>query len=454
MQSSILHARMRLLLPLATLSAIVIAFAGLSYVWSPVPISDAVAGGGDPEATTTPAVAIGSTSATLAGTVDPNGDATTYWFQYGETTSYGKYTAASSAGSGNSTKPVSATITGLTPSTLYHFRVVAIDDEDEWGVGSDRTFTTLPPPPLATTATATAIEQTSATLNASVSPNGSPTSYHFDYGTTTNYDSRVPAADVPVGSDAVPHSVGEVLGGLLAGTTYHYRAVATNASGVSYGADASFVTAGVPVAEPPTTTQPPIQPPSSPPAQATLPPATPPVFGTSATIATVSGTVLVTLPGGTGRLALDAASTVPVGTTIDATRGSLKLTNVRDASGKLQSGTFWGGSFTVRQTRGKHATTVLTLTAPLACARSSRHPSSVTAVKPPMRQLWGKDKNGRFVTRGRTAVATVRGTAWVTRDTCAGTLVKVSSGAVSVRDLVKKRTVIVTAGRSYLARVR
>ena len=66
----------------------------------------------------------------------------------------------------------------------------------------------------------------------------------------------------------------------------------------------------------------------------------------------------------------------------------------------------------------------------------------------------GTDNNGRFVTRGRTAVATVRGTAWFTRDTCAGTLVKVTSGTVAVNDLVRKRTVIVRAGRSYLARVR
>jgi hypothetical protein len=40
------------------------------------------------------------------------------------------------------------------------------------------------------------------------------------------------------------------------------------------------------------------------------------------------------------------------------------------------------------------------------------------------------------------------------RDTCAGTLVKVTKGAVSVRDLVKRRTVVVTAGRSYLARLK
>ncbi len=67
---------------------------------------------------------------------------------------------------------------------------------------------------------------------------------------------------------------------------------------------------------------------------------------------------------------------MPVGTTIDATRGTLKLTNIKNSSGKLQTGSFWGGAFTFRQTRGKQATTVLTLTAPLSCSKSRLHPAS------------------------------------------------------------------------------
>ena len=177
-------------------------------------------------------------------------------------------------------------------------------------------------------------------------------------------------------------------------------------------------------------------------------------FGRSATISTVSGAVVVKLPGGTDYLPLSPASTVPVGTTIDASGGKVRLTNVRDRSGKLQTGTFWGGSFVVRQARGKRAPTVLTLTAPMRCARSARHLSSVNPKKGRVRELWGRDNHGRFETHGRSAVATVRGTAWLMRDTCAGTLVKVTRGAVSVRDLVKHRTVVVLAGRSYVARLR
>jgi hypothetical protein len=136
--------------------------------------------------------------------------------------------------------------------------------------------------------------------------------------------------------------------------------------------------------------------------------------------------------------------------TIDATAGTLKLTNVRDTSGKFQTGTFWGGTFSVTQTRHKNASTVLSLKAPLRCP-APRARMLAFAQKPPERHLWGRDNQGRFVTHGRTAVATVRGTAWLMRDTCAGTLVKVSRGAVSVHDLIRNLTVLVHAGRSYLA---
>ena len=85
------------------------------------------------------------------------------------------------------------------------------------------------------------------------------------------------------------------------------------------------------------------------------------------------------------------------------------------------------------------------------CPASALQLAAVTA-KQRVRQLWGTDRNGRFVTRGRTAVATVRGTAWFTRDTCAGTLVQVTRGSVNVRALVKKRTIVVRAGHRYLAR--
>ncbi len=62
------------------------------------------------------------------------------------------------------------------------------------------------------------------------------------------------------------------------------------------------------------------------------------------------------------------------------------------------------------------------------------------------------DAKGRFRTQGKYATAAVRGTVWLTEDRCDGTLIRVRTGSVTVRDLVRKRTVVVRAGQSYLAR--
>jgi hypothetical protein len=71
-----------------------------------------------------------------------------------------------------------------------------------------------------------------------------------------------------------------------------------------------------------------------------------------------------------------------------------------------------------------------------------------------VRRLWGRDNGGRFRTHGRHSHATVRGTRWVTVDRCDGTLTRVTEGAVSVRDRVRRRTVLVRSGHSYLAKSR
>ena len=68
----------------------------------------------------------------------------------------------------------------------------------------------------------------------------------------------------------------------------------------------------------------------------------------------------------------------------------------------------------------------------------------------PVRRLWGKGK-GRFRTRGRYAAAAIRGTWWLTADYCSRTLISVKQGTVTVRDLVKRKTVTVAAGKSYSA---
>ena len=78
-----------------------------------------------PAVTTGDASSIGQTTATIAGTVDPNGAATTYHFEYGTTTSYGLTTADTAAGDGTPSVDVKATLSGLTSDTTYHYRLVA-----------------------------------------------------------------------------------------------------------------------------------------------------------------------------------------------------------------------------------------------------------------------------------------------------------------------------------------
>jgi hypothetical protein len=107
-----------------------------------------------PAAQTGAASALTTTTATLAGSVTPNGRATGRRFVYGTTTAYGSATAVQDAGAGDAAAAGDAAISGLTPATTYHFRVEAIREGAVVAVtGADATFTTppaaTPPPPAA-----------------------------------------------------------------------------------------------------------------------------------------------------------------------------------------------------------------------------------------------------------------------------------------------------------------
>ena len=96
---------------------------------------------GTPFAVTKPATSVGATSATLAGTINPQGIDTHYIFQYGTTIGYGHSTASTDAGSGRGTVAASAPVSGLTALSTYHYRVVALSDAG-FRYGLDMTFTT------------------------------------------------------------------------------------------------------------------------------------------------------------------------------------------------------------------------------------------------------------------------------------------------------------------------
>jgi hypothetical protein len=97
-------------------------------------------------------------------------------------------------------------------------------------------------PPKATTGAATNVNSTSATLNGTVNPEGSATSYYFEYGLTTSYGSKKPTTAEGLGSGLIDLPVSQGLSGLAAATTYHYRIVAEGPAGTTKGADKTFTT--------------------------------------------------------------------------------------------------------------------------------------------------------------------------------------------------------------------
>jgi phosphodiesterase/alkaline phosphatase D-like protein len=102
-----------------------------------------------PGAVTGAATAVGSTTATVTGTIDTNGATTSWNVQYGTTTSYGVNTTAQAVANSAAPVPVSAALSGLAPLTLFHYRIVAYHSGTSIGAGADGTFFTEPTKPLA-----------------------------------------------------------------------------------------------------------------------------------------------------------------------------------------------------------------------------------------------------------------------------------------------------------------
>ena len=203
-------------------------------------------GGGQlPQVSTTAATNVTSSGATLNGSVNPEGAATTYQFQYGTTTSYGSVIPASpaSAGSGTSAVNESASLTGLSANTTYHYRITATNATGTSN-GSDQQFTTSSRAmaPVVVTQAATNTGQTTATLNGTVNPESQSTTYHFEYGTTSSYGTLIPVPDGSAGSGSTAVAENANVTGLTASTLYHFRLDATNATGTTHGNDQTFTT--------------------------------------------------------------------------------------------------------------------------------------------------------------------------------------------------------------------
>jgi hypothetical protein len=196
-----------------------------------------------PTVTAPSASEVSNTSEMLGGTVEPEGEAITACrFEYGLAKAEpGQYehsvACAQEPGSISGVSAnVSQTVLGLTPGATYHYRVV-VSNEHGAGNSEDATFTLFP---VAGGGSASGVGSSSAVLHASVEPGGVPTSYFFEYGTSTEYGSRTTVQSAGASSGTVPVSAS--LEGLSPDTAYHFRVVASSSDGTVRGADVSFST--------------------------------------------------------------------------------------------------------------------------------------------------------------------------------------------------------------------
>ncbi|MDP2275313.1 MAG: hypothetical protein Q8K32_31495 [Archangium sp.] len=214
-----------------------------------------------PTANTNAATALSATGATLNASGNPRGDAATGWFRYSTSNpgscndTFGTrtpLTGGTSLGSGSTAVPYTAVLTGLTSLTTYYFCAITSNSVGTT-LGSVVSFTT-PSAPVVTTAAASGVGSTSATLNGSANPSGLTATGYFRYATVDpgscndTFGTRSPASGgtaLGAGSTAVAYS--QVLSTLVSGNTYFYCAIASNSAGVSFGAVMSFTTPGTPV---------------------------------------------------------------------------------------------------------------------------------------------------------------------------------------------------------------
>ena len=164
-----------------------------------------------------------------------------------------------------------------------------------------------------------------------------------------------------------------------------------------------------------------------------------------------SGIVRIKLPGSERFRRLREGEQLPNGTIVDTRKGRITLIAAADQVGNTATADFYGGIFRIKQSKGNRPTTTLRLVEALACSRPGQ--ANAAATRKRKRRLWGNG-SGRFRTRGRHSAATVVGTKWLVEDRCTSTLTRVVRGRVSVRDFVKKKTVIVRKGKRYVARAR
>lgn len=262
-----------------------------------------------PMVTADPASAVTTSSATITGTANPNGLATTVLVSYGPDTDYGAQTVPISVGAGCAPVAFSVPLAGLPALADTHFRVSASNSRGS-ASSDDQVLTTTSPcggaltAPVVVTGSSSGVDTTSAVVAGTVNPNGQATSVVFEYGPDTSYGSSVSATTQP-DTVCTPVTVSAVLSGLPVASVTHWRISATNTTGTSTGSDASLTTL--------TTSG--------------CPPAAPTITGTPTGVTTTPGTgatitAVITANGLATSMIVDYGPTAAYGSTVTLAAGA------------------------------------------------------------------------------------------------------------------------------------
>jgi Divergent InlB B-repeat domain len=305
-----------------------------------------------------------------------------------------------------------------------------------------------------------------ATFAGTVNPEGLATTAHFEYGLDPRYSGGGPVVydqttpTVTVGADSTSHSLSQVVAGLVPHAVYHVRLLATNSAGTVTSTDEVFTTGKAP----------------SPP---------PPTLGKTENVEPISGFVFVKPPKahatpptrspggvvtGEGFIPLTQARQLPVGSEIDARRGTLQIVVATPERRHTQQARLSGGVFSIGQIRNGTYKGLTTFTlkenafpggptyASCGVGKKAHSAGASTPVaraakltRKILQVLHASDNHGSFRTTGRYSAATVLGTQWTVADRCDGTLTSVKRGRVNVLDFHTGKTIMLRAGQSFLA---
>ena len=194
-----------------------------------------------------------------------------------------------------------------------------------------------------------------------------------------------------------------------------------------------------------------------------------PIAGERVNIEVVAGEVFVKFPSGSlkqnspGFVPLKGQASVPVGSTVDARKGTVAMASAQNSQGTQRNARLSAGIFLIRQQRAKRGSAAVVgmdlvlQSAPgaeAACARSSRSGPIKGRSRNTVRSLTAATTKGLYRVIGGAAITTAPDATWVTRDRCDGTRTEVGRGRVSVYDREEKTTVRVPSGRSYLVKAK